>query len=305
MSLASDAPVSGAATDHVVADNDPPPADGHGAETPYDVVDTHYFETIGMRVIAGRSFDSRDQAGGTEVVVVNQTLARLHWHGESPIGRRLRIDNGHRLVEVIGVVPDSKYNDVDEPPLPFMYYALGQHYQPEATVIVRTNAPHDVITRALRSTDANVVPNGMTLMTLDELLGVSMFLPRVIVWTTIVFGVVALALAAFGLYSTVFYSVSQRRVEIGIRTALGATRRHIFGLVMRQSGWVALAGALAGLTAGAALLPVVASIFYGIGDVDPVVFAVVAMVSVIIALSTTYLVVRPWTRAAVRELLRR
>ena len=121
----------------------------------------------------------------------------------------------------------------------------------------------------------------------------------------IAFGLVAFGLAAIGLYSTVFYAVSQRRMEIGIRTALGATRGDLFALTLKQSGWVSLAGVVAGLAAGLALLPIASSIFYGIGRVEPAVLAGVALVSATITLGTTYLVVRPWTQVAALDLLRR
>ena len=304
VTIASEAPMLGYSTDNVIADGDPPPADGHGAPTPYMVVDDRYFATLGIGVLQGRTFDSRDQHGRTEVVVINATLARQHWPGGDPLGRRLRIENGHRLVEVIGVVPDGRYGDVDEDQLPFMYFALAQHYLPDATIIARSNGARDTVMLALQDVP-NIVFGGIGMMTLDDVLGLSLFLPRTIVWTTMVFGVLAFGLAAVGLYSTVFYSVSQRRMEIGIRTALGATPRHLFGLVLRESGWVALAGAVVGLLSGLALLPLASSIFFGIGSIEPLVLLPVACTSAAIALSTTYLVVRPWTRVAVLELLRR
>ena len=295
VTIASEAPMLGYSTDNVIADGDPPPADGHGAPTPYMVVDDRYFATLGIGVLQGRTFDSRDQHGRTEVVVINATLARQHWPGGDPLGRRLRIENGHRLVEVIGVVPDGRYGDVDEDQLPFMYFALAQHYLPDATIIARSNGARDTVMLALQDVP-NIVFGGIGMMTLDDVLGLSLFLPRTIVWTTMVFGVLAFGLAAVGLYSTVFYSVSQRRMEIGIRTALGATPRHLFGLVLRESGWVALAGAGVGLLSGLALLPLASSIFFGIGSIEPLVLLPVACTSAAIALATTYLVVRPWTR---------
>ena len=247
VTLASDAPMTGNPTDHVVAEGDPPPADGHGAATPYAVVDEHYFDTLGIRLLEGRTFDSRDQPGRTEVVVVNATLARRHWPGRDPLGRRLHIENGQRMVEVIGVVPDGKYDDIDEDQQPFMYFSLAQHYLPMITVIARSNGPRDTVMRALAGPGSDVVFGGIGLMTLDDLLGLSLLLPRTIAGATMVFGALAFALAVFGLYSTVFYSVNQRRMELGIRTALGATPRHLLALVLRESGWVILAGAATGL----------------------------------------------------------
>jgi len=209
-----------------------------------------------------------------------------------------------RVAEVIGVVPDSKYNDVDEDQLPFMYFALSQHYVPEITVLARTKGPRDTVLQVLSEMDPNLVPGNTSAGTLDELLQLNLLMPRTIVWAALVFGILALALAVFALYSTVFYAVSQRRAEIGIRTALGATPAHLFALVLRESGWVALGGAGAGLAAGYLLIPVASAVFMGIGSADPIVLSGVALFSVAIALLTTFVVVRPWTRLTALALLR-
>jgi ABC-type antimicrobial peptide transport system permease subunit len=102
----------------------------------------------------------------------------------------------------------------------------------------------------------------------------------------------------------VFYAVSQRRMEMGIRTTLGASPRDLFGMVLRQTGWVAAAGAILGLAAGLALTPVSASIFFGIAPVEPLAMAAAAAGVVVLVILTTYNVVRPWTRLAAMDLLR-
>ena len=112
--------MSGFPRDRVLTDGEPPPPDGHGADTRYSVVDPTYFSTLGIDIVSGRGFDSRDRSGSVEVVIVNATMARQRWPGRDPIGKRLRIENGNRLVQVVGVVPDGKYEDVTEEPLPFM-----------------------------------------------------------------------------------------------------------------------------------------------------------------------------------------
>ncbi|MEO7192955.1 MAG: ABC transporter permease [Vicinamibacterales bacterium] len=305
VSLSSDVPMLGYASDHVVPDGDPPPLDGHGPETPYSVVDTRYFSTLGIRLLAGRTFDSRDRVGAPEVVIINRTLAKRHWPGRDPLGRRLRIEEGNRLVEVIGVVEDGHYGDVGEDQQPFMYFPLDQHYLPQVTVIARTSAPRDAVMLALGEMQPNIVFGGVGMMTLDDVLGLSLMLPRVLATTTAGFGVVTLALAVFGLYSTVFYSVSQRRTEMGIRVSLGATPRDLFRLVLRDARWRATAGGAIGLGAALALVPVASSIFFGIGSVEPVVIAGATAGIVSIVLTTTYAVVRPWTRRPALELLRR
>jgi ABC-type antimicrobial peptide transport system permease subunit len=119
-----------------------------------------------------------------------------------------------------------------------------------------------------------------------------------------VFGLIAVAMSVFGLYSTVFYAVSQRRTEIGIRTTLGASPRDLYGLVLRQTGWLTACGAIGGLASGFALMPVAASIFYGIAPVEPFAMIGAACGAAAIVMVTTYSVVKPWTRLAAMDLLR-
>jgi predicted permease len=305
VTFASSAPLLGYSSDHVLADGETAGPDGHGAETPYVVVDEHYFSTIGMRVLSGRTFDSRDRSGGTEGIVVNATLANRHWPGRNPIGQRLRIESGNRVAEVIGVVPDGKYGDVDEAPLPFMYLAMPQHYLPPFMIIARTDGPRDIVARSFSEMigATNIMPSPIP--TLADALRLTLFLPRLIMWVIVCFGVLALALAGFGLYSTIYYAVNQRSREIGIRMSLGANPVHLFVMVLRQTGGVALAGALVGLASGLALVPVVSEIFYGIRPVEPAVLAGVVLATVALAVGSTYFVIRPWARLAAIDLLRR
>jgi predicted permease len=309
VTLASDAPLTGFSTDHVAAEDKAAEGSdagrpGAGTAVPYAVVDDHYFSAIGMAVLAGRTFDARDRIGGHEVVVINATLAQRLWPGHDPLGRRVRVGDGRRVAEIIGVVPDGKYDDVDEDQLPFMYFALAQRYVPDITVIARTNGPRDTVARLLSELDPHLVLGTMSLGTLDDLVQIDLLVPRTIVWAAMAFGVLTVALAVFALYSTVFYAVSQRRAEIGIRTALGATPTHLFTLVLRESGWVALGGAGAGLVVGDLLIPLASAVFIGIGSADSIVLAGVALFSVAIALLTTFVVVRPWTRLTALALLR-
>jgi predicted permease len=306
--IADEAPMLGFNRDRVLSEGEPPAPDGHGTETPYSVVDASYFSTLGIDVLEGRTFDSRDRRGSPEVVVINATMARQRWPGRDPVGQRLRIENGNRLVHVIGVVADGKYEDITETQLPFMYFALAQHYLHDITVIASPRglaAPaRDAITRALVEIHPTIVFGGIGSMTLDDLLEVSLVLPRTIVGTNLTFAVLTLALALLGLYSTVFYAVSQRRKEMGIRTALGAQPRDLFTLVLRQTGWVALAGTTLGVAAGMALLPLASSIFYGIGSSEPAVVVAVALTSALVALFTTYAVARQWIGLSSTEMLR-
>ena len=183
VTLADEPPMAGFARSRATEGEAPPP-DGHGADTPYSVVDPSYFSTIGIDIASGRGFDSRDRPGTPEVVIVNATMARQRWPGGNPIGRRLRIENGNRLVHVIGVVPDGKYEDVTESPLPFMTLALpalpGGHHRDCPDTRERRAGPRHV-TRALADMDPTIVFGGIGTMTLDDLLELSLLLPRAIV----------------------------------------------------------------------------------------------------------------------------
>ena len=304
VTLASDPPVMGYSMDQMTIEGSAPPAGRRGDDMAYLVVDENYFSTLGVSLQQGRVFDSRDRIGRAEVGVVNQTLARRYFPHGDPLGRQLRrVSDGH-VVEIIGVVGDGKYNEIDEAPMPLVYLPLAQHDVPFVTVIARGSGPRDTVVRALLEMDQRIVIGGVGAMTLDDALGLSLALPLAIVWTTLAFGTIAIAMSVFGLYSTVFYAVSQRRMEMGIRTTLGASPRDLFGMVLRQTGWVAAGGAILGLAAGLALTPVSASIFFGIAPVEPLAMAAAAAGVVVLVILTTYNVVRPWTRLAAMDLLR-
>ena len=304
VTLASDAPLMGYSMDRMTIEGAPPRAGDGAVDMPYLVVDERYFSTIGIALVRGRTFGSGDRAGRLEVAVVNQTLARRYFPDADPIGRRLRrVSDGH-VLEIVGVVADGTYGDIDEGPVPLVYQSLAQQDAPIVTVIARSGGPGDTVVRALLEMDPRIVIGGVGAMTLDEILGLLLAVPLAIVWTTLVFGIVAIAMSIFGLYSTVFYTVSQRRMEMGIRTALGASTRDLLAVVLRQTGWVAAGGALAGLASGVALMPIASSIFYGVSPVEPLAMAGAAFGIAVLVLLTTYAVVRPWTRLAAMDLLR-
>lgn len=304
VTFASDPPMMGYSMDQMTIDGAPPPPGGRGDDVAYLVVDEGYFSTLGVSLLQGRGFDSRDRAGRAEVAVVNQALARRYFPDGGAIGHRLRRASDGHLVEIIGVAVDGKYNDIDDAPLPLAYVPLAQHDVPFVTVIARGSGPRDTVVRALGEMDPRIVFGGVGAMTLDDALGLSLAMPLAIVWTTLVFGTIAIAMSVFGLYSTVFYAVSQRRTEMGIRTTLGASPRDLFGMVLRQTGRVAMCGALLGLAAGFALTPLSASIFFGVAPVESAAMAAAAAGAAGLVILTTYQVVRPWTRLAAMELLR-
>ena len=111
---------------------------GHGVTVGVGVVDGGYFSTLGIPILAGRSFAASDLAKSPEVVIVNQTMAAKYWPRQNPVGKTIRIENGNRQATVVGVVADIKYSDIDEAPQPFLYYSLNQNYRPRIVLLVRT-----------------------------------------------------------------------------------------------------------------------------------------------------------------------
>jgi ABC-type antimicrobial peptide transport system permease subunit len=303
VTLASDPPMMGYSADRMTIAGAPPAA-GDGKDMPYLVVDEHYFSTVGVALLQGRTFDSRDRAGGNNVAVVSREFARRYFPGQDPIGARVRRESNGHSVEIVGVVADAKYNEIDEDPVPLVYLPLAQNDVPIVTVIARSAGARDIVFRALEAMEPRLVAAGVGTMTLDDALRLSLTLPLTIVWIALAFGLIAIAMSVFGLYSTVFYAVSQRRMEIGIRTTLGASPRDLFAMVLRQTGWLAACGALGGLASGFAVMPLAASVFYGIASVEPVALAGAACGAAAIVIVTTYGVVRPWTQMAAMDLLR-
>jgi putative ABC transport system permease protein len=274
---------------------------GRPREVRISAVDQRYFATMGIAIRAGRAFDDHDTLGAPEVVIVNETLARQHWPDANAIGKRLRIDRGNRLVTVVGVAADGKYDDVGEAQGPFMYYALAQHYQNDIVAIARTSpsgpAPQ-AIARALMEMESHLALGGLGVMSLDDLLSLPLLFSRMVVWVAATVSVMTLILAVAGLYTSVFYSVQLRRQEFGIRMVLGAGARQVYRLALGTMGWAAGSGAIIGVAVASGLLPLVASMFYGIRPIEPLLLVVVAAAGVVIVLGTTLIVVRPITRMA-------
>jgi predicted permease len=272
----------------------------------YGVVDDQCFSMYGIRLLAGRAFDSSDREAASEVIVINRKMAETYWPGEDPLGKAVRIKNGNRTVSVVGVVADGKYGDLDQPTPPFMYFALSQYYQEAAiTLITRTHGdPRQWIEPIAQ------VPRGLGLKvffepeTLEEWMNLQLFLPIVVLRCVAALSAIALLLAIVGLYGTIFYSVSERRREIGIRVALGAVPRQLFSMVLKRAALIAGAGVIAGTALGIAATVVLRSQFFGIRPVEWYVLAPVALSMILLAILVAMAAARPWIRMNPLEVIR-
>jgi len=269
----------------------PVPADWHDMAAQYCQASPHYFRTMGIPVALGREFADSDGATAP-VVLVNTALARRFFPGENPVGHRLV-----RLGTIVGVVGDIRHNGPAAKPDPQIYYPFALGPPRSLSVAIRTPGnPLDMaslVRQQVRALDGDLPIDRLKPMT--DVVSESIADVRLV--TTVVggFAAFALALAAIGVYGVMAYSVSRRQHEIGIRIALGASRRQVLSLVLSRSALLSTAGIAIGVPAALASARLMASILYGIGPNDPTVFIAVPTLLLLVALLASLL---PARRAA-------
>jgi putative ABC transport system permease protein len=272
------------------------PASGFG--TDYNFCTPDYFRAVGTPLVRGRLFDRHDRTGAPRVVVISETLARQYFPNEDPLGKRIhlevftgKVDEGW---EIVGIVGDLRQRGLDEPPHPCVYrpqwYAWGSNWH----LVIRTaGAPLTLansIRQAILGLDADLP--AANVRTLEAAVSASIDQRRFTMLLLAGFAGVALLLAAIGLYGVIAYSVAQRAREIGIRTALGATRYDVLALVLRQGLVLAGAGVLLGIGGALGLTRVLREFLYEVKPADPTTFAGVSLVLLLVALVASWLPAR-------------
>ncbi len=251
-----------------------------------------YFETLGIPLLAGRTFRDSDGAGAPGVVVVNETLARRFWPGATAVGRRL-----HGGEEVVGVVRDGKYRTPGESPRPFLYLSLLQSPRGTRTLVARTAGdPRPLLPAvgaAARSVDPRV-PAGRP-RTLADTVGDALLLPRLTAGVFGFFGALGLLLAAVGVSGVVAYLAAARTREIGLRLALGAQRRAILGWLLSRGLSPVAAGLAVGLAAAVAAGRALAGLSTAFGPLD---FGALLAAAALLALVALAAALVPARRAA-------
>jgi len=259
-----------------------------------------YFETMGIPLLEGREFTERDgKKDASRVAIINQTFARRFWPGQNPIGKRLRI--GHpkgALREVVGLVKNGKYWSLGEGPQPFIYFPMERDCCSSAALVARTSGDPQALIRAIRrevqGLDASLPV--FDVKTMDEHMRLSLFPLRTGAWIAGGFALIALTLATLGLYGVMAYSVSQRTREIGIRMALGARRKDVLGLVLKQGMRLALVGLCIGLAAAFAATRLMSAVLYGVSPTDAATFALVSSLLVAAVLIACFIPARRATK---------
>jgi len=269
----------------------------------YQTITTEYLETMHIEIVEGRGFNASDDAGGVPVALVNETLARRFYAGESPIGRRIGPGSNGPLLEIVGVVADVKQAGLDEPAGTELYF----HYPQAAAagggpstmnfVIATSGDPTSVAPAARRAVwdlDASLPISGLQPMI--DVLGDAMSRARFLTTLLAAFAGLALLLAAVGTYGVMSYAVSQRSRELGIRMAMGAEAGMVQGLVMKQGLRLAAIGLVVGLGGAWALTGVVESLLFDVDARDPMTFLVGPVVLTVVALVACWIPARRATR---------
>ena len=268
--------------------------------SPFNTADPHYFQTMETPLLEGRYFNQSDTPQSPPVVIINATMARKWWPNESPIGKRIKqgFPQDHAPYrEVVGVVADIKSGAPDEPQNTEVYTASAQESPDAFTLVVRTAADpmamQKSIVGAIHSVDADQAVDAVQPMT--DYLSTSTAWRKSVAVLLGFFGLLALGLAAIGIYGVMSYTVSQRSHEIGIRLALGAHPRQILGLVVGQGVRISLLGVGIGIVASLGLTQLLTSLLFGITPHDPLTFASVALLVLGVALAGSFV---PARRAA-------
>ena len=250
-----------------------------------------YFGTLGRPVIAGREFTDRDEADAPRVVIINQKLARNAWGTENPVGRNLVLDyqRGPYPYEVVGVVRDDRHDGPRSEPVPEIFIPHSQNPYLVMNVIARTTLDPVAVAQTARASALRVDPDQPvhSVTTMDQLLGDAVQLDRFAMLLITLFAVGGLITAAGGVYALLAYTVAQRRREIALRMALGASPRRVARSIVMESLVLAVAGGTIGIVGAAASSRFARTLLFGVAPQDPVtlVTAVAVLLVVVVAAS--------------------
>ena len=275
------------------------------AECQWNEISPGYFSAMGIPLVSGREFTDADTAASTPVAMINEKLARRFFAGRDPIGLHVSIGSESGAAQagfqIVGVVQDSKHDDVRDKISPFLYLLYSQNTSDKAVVrlgfatfYVRAEQDPEALSGEIRQTVGTLDPQlpMYDVRTLSEQVDDSMFQDRTLAFLSIALGLLVALLAVIGLYGLMAYMVLRRTHEIGIRMALGAHRRDILRIVMGEAGRMALIGIGAGLVLSAGLTRFMESVLFGVSPTDPLTFAGVVVLLLIVVLLACWIPVR-------------
>ncbi|MCI0486654.1 MAG: ABC transporter permease [Blastocatellia bacterium] len=276
----------------------PPYPAGEGPSTNYYSVSPEYFRAMGIPLLRGRFFTEQDTKDTTRVAIINETMAKTHFPNENPIGKRVHVTMGPVTYrEIVGIVGDVKQYGLDQKTTAQTYEPYSQQPFSFMTLVVRTEGEPASLSGGIRGAVLSIDKEQpvSSIRTLDQFVSASIAQQRFSMLLLGVFAAVAMVLASVGIYGVMSYAVEQRTHEIGIRMALGARTGNVLRMVISQGMILALIGLAAGLSGAFLLTKFMESLLFEVSVTDPLTFAGVAALLMVIALLACYI---PARRAA-------
>jgi predicted permease len=263
-------------------------------ETQVAIVTPNYFQTLQIPLVKGRDFTPQDTKSSQRVVIVSETFVNRYWPNQEALGKQLNSDLTHEWFTVVGVARDSKVNGLNEKPTPFLYLPQYQVYRATMIVLARTNgdplAAGRMVEKTIHELNADLVVFDITTLDLRE--QIASFGQRVAGTFVGAFGLLALVLAAVGIYGVTAYTTRQRTHEIGIRMTLGASKQDVLRLVLGHGLRLTLIGVILGLAASFALTRFLTSLLLGVTSTDALTFSSVALLLCAVALFACFIPAR-------------
>jgi predicted permease len=256
------------------------------------------FQTLGIPLLQGRDFQTSDHSKSPLVAIIDDVLARRYWPAGDALGKRIETSGNREWLTIVGVVGGIKHNNLAEEKSPHIYIAFAQYPDSRAALVVRTAGPPNAATATFRAAIRQVDPDMPLYLvrSMTEIIGQTLNTQRLTNILLTAFAILALVLAAVGIYSTMSVYVGSRTKEFGIKLALGAQPSALRRAVMRQGLWLTGAGVLVGIGGALALTRTIRTLLFEVSATDPLVFTVVPALLVIVSLVACYTPARRATK---------
>jgi putative ABC transport system permease protein len=272
------------------------------------MIGTEYFRTFRTTLVGGREFDERDQTPVAKVAIVNEEFAREVMAGANAVGKRIWVEPTpyvpQTALEIVGVVKNAKYRDLREEFQPVVFVPMSQAAleRTASSIMIRSEIRPDALVRSLRTVMTRISPDlRYSFRGFNTLVEDSLLRERLMATLSGLFGILAIVLTGVGLYGVISYTVAQRTNEIGIRVALGADRRTVIGLILRETAVVLATGLGAGILLTLALGRAAGTLLFGLQPYDPLMLLIAAISLAVLAGAASYL--PAWRAASVNPVI--